>query len=151
MNIAKIKRGNFNSSHAGHLLTLIESSTENDESFYEKAQFRHLLRVEQMRAERSKRPLLLMLLDISALMENSHDDTIPEKITSALCPSLREVDIRGWYNHKKTIGVIFTEISSINAHSIEVIIGKIYQRFCERLDPELIKKINVFFHIYPKM
>jgi len=137
--------------HPAHLLTILEPMIEDDNIFYDKQQFHHLLHIEKVRAERSQKPLLLMLLDISAIMSNGAPANTPYKIQSALSPSLREVDIRGWYNQNQTIGVIFTEISSIDANSIEVIISKIYKRFCENLDNDLINKINIFFHIYPKM
>lgn len=137
--------------HQAHLLTIFEPTLEDENIFYNKQQFHHLLHVEKMRAERSQKPLLLMLLDISTIMGNGAPKDTPQKIQAALSPTLREVDIRGWYNHNQTIGVIFTEISSIDANTIEVIIRKIYKRFSERLDNELINKINIFFHIYPKM
>lgn len=138
-------------SHPAHLLTLMEPVLEDDNFFYEKSQFHHLLHVEKMRAERSQKPLLLMLIDISNIMNNGAPNDTPAKIQAALCPSLREVDIRGWYNYKQTIGVIFTEITSIDSNAIEVIVRKIHRHFCESLDHELINKINIFFHIYPRM
>ena len=137
--------------HPAHLLTILEPTLEDDHMFYDKQHFHHMLHIEKIRAERSQKPLLLMLLDISAIMNNGAPKDTPYKIQAALSPSLREVDIRGWYNQNQTIGVIFTEITSIDANSIEVIIRKIYKRFCENLDNDLINKINIFFHIYPKM
>ena len=41
---------------------------EDDYTFYGKAPFHHLLRIERHRTERSGKPFLLLLLDISALM-----------------------------------------------------------------------------------
>lgn len=137
--------------HPAHLLTLFEAVMSDDHVFYDKIEFHHLLHVEKLRAERSQKPLLLMLLDISTIMNNGAPADTPDKIKSALGPSLREVDIRGWYNANQTIGVIFTEIDSIDSSAIEVIVRKIHRRFSENIDPELIKKINIFFHIYPKM
>ena len=80
-----------------------------------------------------------MLLDISKVVnDGSHD--IQSKIKEALHPSLREVDIRGWYNYNQTIGVIFTEINCIDSNAIEVIVKKIYRHFCENLDHETVNK-----------
>jgi hypothetical protein len=144
------KYNRFNDIHPAHLLTIVQPF-DDDNIFYDRQQFHHLLHIEKMRAERSQKPLLLMLLDISAITKNGDHRDIPYQIQAALSPALRQVDIRGWYNHNQTIGVIFTEISSIDANSIEAIIRKIYKRFCESLDSDLINKINIFFHIYPKM
>lgn len=152
MNLSRSKIGKINvTAHPGHLLTMFEANIDDDYTFYDKSQFHHMLHVEKIRAERSQRPLLLMLLDISAMMNNGASKDTPAKIRTALCPSLREVDIRGWYNYNQTIGVIFTEVSSIDSSSIEVIIKKIHRNFCKHLDSELVSKINIFFHIYPKM
>jgi len=137
--------------HPANFLTTLDAATQEDDTFYDKAQFHHLLHVEKLRSERSQKPLLLMILDISSIMNNGASKDTPEKIKLALCPSLREVDIRGWYNYNQTIGVIFTEIASIDSNSIEVILQKIHTRLCDRLDSDLINKINVFFHVYPKM
>lgn len=137
--------------HPGHLISMLNEETDEDSSFYDKAQFHHLLHVEKMRSERAQKPLLLMILDISSVMSNEASHDTPAQIKAALSPSLREVDIRGWYNYNKTIGVIFTEIASIDANSIEVILRKVHSNLSERLDAGLISKINVFFHIYPKM
>jgi hypothetical protein len=129
----------------------MEPDIEDDHIFYEKNHFHHLLHVEKMRAERSQKPLLLMLLDVSSVMNNGASNNTAARIKEALCPALREVDIRGWYNYNQTIGVIFTEMSSIDSSAIEAIIQKIHRHFCEKIDRELINKINIFFHIYPKM
>lgn len=136
--------------HPGHILTMMDSIMEGDSSFYDKAKFHHLLHIEKLRSERSQKPLLLMILDISSAMNNGASLDTPSQIKAALSPSLREVDIRGWYNYNKTIGVIFTEMTSIDSNSIEVILRKIHNSLSERLDSDLINKINVFFHIYPK-
>ena len=146
----KIEKSNV-ISHPGYLLTMIDPNANNDYAFYDKAHFHHMLHIEKSRAERSSKPLLLMLLDISAAIDHRMPEEATANIKAALCPSLREADIRGWYNDNQTIGVIFTEISCIDSSSIEVIIRKIHRHFCESLDPELIRNINIFFHIYPKL
>ena len=67
-----------------------------------------------------------------------------------MASALRETDIRGWYDHNRVIGVIFTEMASLDGPSIEGIFRKIHDRFSEKLDAELIKKINISFHVYPE-
>lgn len=136
--------------HPGHILAMMNQVIDEDSAFYDKAKFHHLLHIEKLRSERSQRPLLLMILDISSAMDNGASPETPSQIRAALSPSLREVDIRGWYNYNKTIGVIFTEITSIDSSSIEVILRKVHNNLAEKLDSDLMSKINVFFHIYPK-
>ncbi|MFO7569772.1 MAG: hypothetical protein R6W75_08220 [Smithellaceae bacterium] len=150
MRLAKSKPSRSAVSDQGHLLTLLEPYQETGQVFYNKTQFHHILHVEKIRSERTQRPLLLMLLDISATLNGTENQETPLRIQSAIHPALREADIRGWYHENKTIGIIFTEISSIDTCSIEAIISKIHKCFREELDPELISKISIFFHIYPR-
>ena len=46
----------------------IESPVEGKYPFHSKSQLHHMLSIERRRTERSKKPFLLLLLDISGLM-----------------------------------------------------------------------------------
>ena len=123
---------------------------EDDYTFYAKSHFHHTLRIERQRTERCKKPFLLLLLDISALIAKEHHREIAEKIKFALASSLREVDVRGWYDENSVIGIILTEMISIDANSIEGITRKIFDRISASLDAEWVSKIRITFHIYPE-
>jgi lipopolysaccharide/colanic/teichoic acid biosynthesis glycosyltransferase len=150
MNMPKLKTRKTTSSHPKNLLTLKVSVIEDNPAFFAQSHFRHMLRVERMRTERSKKPFLLLLLDISRLIETTQDMEVVDKVKTSLYPSLRESDIRGWYRNNRTIGVLFTEIASMDEAFIDAIIHKIYNRFCQRLDPNWIKKIDISFHVFPE-
>ncbi len=123
---------------------------EGDGTFYGRVHFHHLLRIERQRTERSKRPFLLILLDISAVMQGKRSAEILGKINAALLSALRETDIRGWYEQDDVVGVILPEIASLDETSIEGIFRKIHLRMSAELPMELIKKIVVSFHFYPE-
>lgn len=127
-----------------------QTDVEGDTVFYGEAHFLHLLRVERKRTERSKNPILLAILDLSELLTASPGKEIPEKIKSALNRSLRETDISGWYEQNRAMGIIFTEMASIDETSIDGVFRKIHDRLQERLDAEWIKKISVSFHVFPE-
>jgi lipopolysaccharide/colanic/teichoic acid biosynthesis glycosyltransferase len=137
-------------SSARNLMKLMVQSRENDHTFYDETHFRHMLRIERMRTERSKKPFLLLLLDISKLMVKYNQEDTLANIKAALFPCLREIDIRGWYHGRRTIGIIFTEISAEQNSFIDTMIHKIYDRFCEKLHPEWINKIEISFHLFPE-
>jgi lipopolysaccharide/colanic/teichoic acid biosynthesis glycosyltransferase len=151
MNQPKLKTEKDASSHPNNLLTLMDSFIGYDPAFFDQSHFRHILRVERMRTERSKKPFLLLLLDISRLIETTQDITVVDKVKEYLRPSLREVDIRGWYHNNRTIGVLFTEIAYIDETYIDTLIHKIYYRFLERLNPHWIKKIDISYHVFPEV
>lgn len=127
-----------------------ETDVEGDYIFYGEAHFLHLLRVERRRTERSGRPFLLALLDVSELLTASPHQDIPEKIQATLNRSLRETDIRGWYEHNRVMGIIFTEMATIDDLSIDNIFHKIHDRLCEGLDKAWIKKISASYHVFPE-
>ena len=150
MNLPKLKSEKTDSIHGEPFPGGPAAAAEEDYMFYSKSHFQHMLRVERKRTERSKRPFLLLLLDISGIMSLDNNREILGRIKTVLATSLREVDIRGWYEHAKTIGVIFTEIGHIDVNAIERIIHKIYGRLCRDLDAGWVAKIRISFHIYPE-
>lgn len=77
----------------------IKRSIDPEETF-----LRRLLQ-ESRRAERSRRPILLVLLgaEMVDVLENAFDN---------LHPVTRETDIWGWYRMGQTVGVVFTEMES---------------------------------------
>ena len=123
---------------------------EDDYTFYCKAPFLHLLRIERHRTERSGKPFLLLLLDISVLTAELRLEEILDELRSALKSAVRETDIRGWYDQDRVIGVIFTEMTSVDRPSIEGIFRKIHGRLGEKLTGGLLEKIAISFHVFPE-
>jgi lipopolysaccharide/colanic/teichoic acid biosynthesis glycosyltransferase len=150
MNMPRLKIGKHASSHPNNLLTLMDPVIEDDPAFFDEKHFQRMLRLERMRTERSKRPFLLLLLDLSRLIETTQDIKIVDEVKTSLIPLLREVDIRGWYHHNKIIGVLFTEIALMDKTFIDTAIHKIYDRFLERLNPHWINNIYISYHVFPE-
>ena len=150
MNMPRLTRVKYASSHPKNLLTLIVPVIENDPAFFDQSHFRHILRVQRMRTERSKKPFLLLLIDISRLIETTQDIKIVDEVKTSLNSLLREVDIRGWYHYNKIIGVLFTEIALMDKTFIDSVIHKIYNRFHEKLNPFWINNIYISFHVFPE-
>jgi len=119
--------------------------------FHNAAVFQHLLKLERKRSERSKKFFLLMLIDLSFLDAQNDLRAIQHNIKEALTLSVREIDIRGWYNDGKVIGVIFTELDSSAVPKIEEnIISKVYNRLRNNLHAELIGKLDISWHVFPE-
>jgi exopolysaccharide biosynthesis polyprenyl glycosylphosphotransferase len=150
MNITKLNGGKHKSFTLTPSKAAMELAIEGDHSFYTTRHFRHMLHIERKRAERSKKPFLLMLLDLSGLHTRHRNVHILEKMRSALVSCTRETDIRGWYERNKTVGVIFTEMASIDESSVERIFRKLHSAFSEVLYPEWLKEIKISFHVFPE-
>jgi exopolysaccharide biosynthesis polyprenyl glycosylphosphotransferase len=130
--------------------TSLEFSEAGDYLFYGKSHFNHMLRIERHRTERSKKPFLLLLLDLSnPSAEPLSKDTF-ETIKASLAASLRETDIRGWFDSNRIIGVIFTEMLSLDESSIRGVVRKIHDRFSEKLNADVVNRMSISFHIFPE-
>ena len=129
--------------------TSTEHVTEEDHTFCSARHFHNMLRIERRRTERSKKPFLVMFLDVSGL-NTSHDGYMYEKIKPILTSCSRETDIRGWYEPDKVMAVIFTEVVSVDEKSVERIVQKLRSGISKTLDTEEIKKIKVSIHVFPE-
>jgi len=59
--------------------------------------FHSELKIEKKRAERSRKPFLLMLLHIDKVFIPKEKDEAVDKIVTLLFSLTRETDIKGWY------------------------------------------------------
>ncbi len=118
-----------------------------DSGLYFEEYFSDLLCLERKRTERSKKPFLLMKMDITGVPEKSNRTELISTIARMLLSVTRETDTRGWLKEDCTIGVIFTEINISEAHPIK---QKITNNLCSILDSDVLDKIRVSFHIFPE-
>ena len=100
--------------------------------------FRSMLTFERRRAERSRKPFVLMLLDASAFIEEKTSDLFMGRISSVLLKSTRETDLIGLYEKGVVLGVIFTEVSCESETPITDILRS---KVLEALNGELGRKV----------
>jgi exopolysaccharide biosynthesis polyprenyl glycosylphosphotransferase len=150
MNEPGLNDGRLTSSLLKRSKAAMDHVTELDHTFYSMHHFHHMLRIERKRTERSQKPFLLMLIDISGLHKKHRKGYLYEKIKPVLISCSRETDIRGWYEHNKVMGAIFTEMAAVDEQSIEKIFRKLHSVVGETIDAEWVKKIKISFHIFPE-
>jgi len=111
--------------------------------------FRALLLLERRRAERSRKPFVLMLLTSS--LANGRGAAAFDEVAYVLSHIVRESDLIGWYKHDAVLGVIFTEVGSGgNVPIIETLKSKVLQAFRENLGQSLASKLALTFHEFPE-
>lgn len=111
--------------------------------------FQALLTRERRRAERSRNPFVLMLLD--AHQQNGTARTILLEALTVLISLIRETDALGWYKDGAILGVVFTEIGDGNSATIaERLRTKIERRLQEKLGTETAAKIVISLHVFPQ-
>ncbi len=112
--------------------------------------FRATLIRERKRSERSRKPLLLMLIDCNAAEDRISSATLLKKMAPVLPQVIRETDVAGWFENDRILGVIFTELGSMAAETaietIEAKVRKSCQKYCRG---EQAKHLKISFYAFP--
>jgi len=112
--------------------------------------FHRMLTLERRRAERSRKPFVLMLLDAQGL-ELRDGSALIERFAPAVCDATRETDLVGWYKQSAILAVIFTEVSLDGKHPItEVLQAKVLRSLRDSLGHKLVSNLAVTTHLFPE-
>jgi len=124
---------------------LVSVAGLHDEEF-----FNNLLQVEIRRTERSGRPFLLMLINLTHVDREEKDKTV-SKIASTLLSLIRETDVSGWYEKPSAIGTIFTEFNhdSDMSRFRGVIFGKVCGGIRSVIGPRRFDELEIRFLAFP--
>lgn len=108
--------------------------------------FLHMLSIERRRSERSRKPFILMLLNLS----KCNGDAVAHAVT-AVSGSTRDTDVMGWYKDGIIIGVIFTEIGETAKETVlETVRGKVTKAIRRRLSEGEFSEIELCFYLFPE-
>lgn len=119
-------------------------------SFLSEDQFREMLCRERKRSERSKKPLLLMLVTGKEKNRANEDVVLFQKIADCLSERVRETDLAGWYEKGAVFGVIFTELGQTETKSAtNVIQAKVREDLEKEFDEAQLNNILVSFYAFP--
>lgn len=111
--------------------------------------FRALLLLERRRAERSRKPFVLML--VSLPNRKVRDSIAFQRITSIVSSVIRESDIIGWYEQDSVLGVIFTEIAAGGkVPIIETLRSKVLNALRQDLAASIVSQLALTFHQFPE-
>jgi exopolysaccharide biosynthesis polyprenyl glycosylphosphotransferase len=112
--------------------------------------FRAALCRERKRSERSRKHLLLMLIDFKSIPDGSATTATLERIARVLPVVIRETDIAGWFENSKVLGVIFTELGSMNAdEAVKTIDSKVVKACARVCKGEQSKHLQISFYAFP--
>ena len=129
----------------------LTSSTLRRTGIFQEEGFHDMLVLERRRAERSRKPFVLMLLDGAALLDAPTAETVMASVTSVILKSTRETDLVGWYEDGIILGVIFTEVSlDCGSPITEVLRSKIVKALGAELSGEWTSRLAVTAHLFPE-
>ena len=113
--------------------------------------FRVMLALERRRAERSRQPFVLMLLDTSAVDTDKRGSALFEQLASVVAGAIRESDLIGWYEEEAVLAVIFTELSTHEDYSVtEILSTKVADALLENVEQAIAKKLTLSVHMFPE-
>jgi lipopolysaccharide/colanic/teichoic acid biosynthesis glycosyltransferase len=120
---------------------------DNFFGFYSEEYFREMLIMERKRSERSKKPFLLVMIDIDQMCKAIRDSQFTRMIQHFLQGSSREIDVKGWYERHHTIGIIYTEISMDGK---DAILHKIQENMEMVFGQEQAAEVKVSCAVFPE-
>jgi len=136
---------------SGRAVPRFDGAPTRREGILEGETFRAMLRLERRRAERSRKPFVLMLLDSYAVQRNGSNEAFVERLALIVSDAIRESDLVGWYQEGVVLGIIFTEINLEGSNSItQVLYSKVMGALRENLDHNLTSKLRVTVHLFPE-
>jgi len=113
--------------------------------------FQRMISLERKRSERSRKPFLLMLVDMGGYMPSERTTKVLGSILSALAVSTRETDVTGWYKHSSVVGVMFTEIGLEDRASVlGTMITRVSETLKSALSFEQFNQVSLSFHLFPE-
>jgi len=143
------QRRSLDSAGVGFFATDAEST--GDRGILNQEAFHRMISLERRRTERSRKPFLLMLLDMGTQLPSQATGKTLAKIFAALSVSTRETDVAGWYKSNSVVGVMFTEIGLDNQSSIvSTMIARLSDTLRHDLSLEQFNQISISFHVYPE-
>jgi lipopolysaccharide/colanic/teichoic acid biosynthesis glycosyltransferase len=113
-------------------------------------QFRRMLCRERKRSERSRKHLLLMLIDSKGMKHRKGDAALMSKIASVLNDTIRETDLAGWFETGAVLGVIFTELGVTDVSAaVKIIESKVTTGLQKAFKPTQLGNFQLSFYAFP--
>lgn len=133
-----------------HRRPMAREITSLDHGLYPETCFREKLIQERKRAERSNKPLVVMILDPQNLRSIDNSQEITESLGEGVNTCVRGTDICGLLREGTLVGVILTEVEPEKVDAAkEIVAQKTRERLSDILSKELASRINITFRIYP--
>jgi lipopolysaccharide/colanic/teichoic acid biosynthesis glycosyltransferase len=111
--------------------------------------FLRALSLERKRAERSQRPFVLMLI-ARGTATKLDDAELLDRAASLLAASIRATDIAGWHAHNRVLGLIFSELGTVDKESV---LSALSQRITTALQssfgPDQGRRLNIALYYFP--
>ena len=128
-----------------------EVETQEDREILSQKAFHRVISIERMRTERSRKPFLLMLLDMGDQLPSETNGKHLNTLLTALASSTRQTDVLGWYEIDRIVGVLFIEICLEERQTImSTMISRVSEILRNHLSVEQFNGVRFSFHVFPE-
>jgi lipopolysaccharide/colanic/teichoic acid biosynthesis glycosyltransferase len=110
--------------------------------------FRGVLVRERRRADRSDRPLMLVLVGLAGGVDSAPLRTW-RAVSQALEACKRDTDIMGWFEQDQAIGVILPELPGTAASFVHELEARVRRELAHTLEAETLQQISVRLLVHP--
>jgi lipopolysaccharide/colanic/teichoic acid biosynthesis glycosyltransferase len=132
------------------LSALSDASSSEERVVLNPEAFRRMIALERKRSERSRKPFVLLLLDMGD-RPSDKNGKILGKISTVLSASTRDTDVTGWYASDCVVGMMFTEIAAEDSATIpSAIIARVTDTLRKNLALEQFNRLRISFHVFPE-
>jgi lipopolysaccharide/colanic/teichoic acid biosynthesis glycosyltransferase len=129
----------------------VEATPPGQHGVLSEESFQRMISLERKRSERSRKPFLLMLVDMGGYVPSERSSKVLGSILSALALSTRETDVTGWYKRSSVVGVMFTEIGLEDRASVlGTMISRVSETLKSTLTFEQFSQVSLSFHLFPE-
>jgi exopolysaccharide biosynthesis polyprenyl glycosylphosphotransferase len=126
-------------------------ATADDRIVLNGESFQRMLALERKRSERSRKPFLLMLVDLGERLPSASNGKASSDIVSALSLATRVTDVIGWYKDDSVVGILFTEVVIEDRSSIMgTMMTRISNMLGKALSPEQLNQVSISLHLFPE-
>ena len=111
--------------------------------------FKEVVIRERKRADRSNRPFALLL--VSPLgREEGRTFSQWHPAIEAVTAAKRETDLLGWFEQHSAVGVVLTEIETLDPSVAREIAGRVRRELGKRLGTETASDFSIRLHVHPE-
>lgn len=131
---------------------LVDSPQQSEiRNIFSEEQFHRMISRERRRTERSRKPFLLMLLDMGDEPIGQNGESSLGRALAVLSSAIRETDAVGWYKTGLVVGVMFTEIEAEDKkHILNTMLSRVSNALEDRLSFEQFNQLSISFHWFPE-
>src|SRR5262249_44832735 len=124
-------------------------ATEADRRVLDEPSFQRMIAIERKRSERSRKPLLLMLMEIGG-SASPKSGRLLGKIAKLLSLSTRETDLTGWHKTDAVLGVMFTDLIADDKSAIPSMLARVSSTLRDNLTFDQFSRVTISLHAYPE-